>query len=190
MHGKLNIVFIGDSLTEFFDWQRRFPAYKIFNLGIPGETVEGLLQRIDRLPPIIGTTGRGPDAIFVMTGINNIAMEDYDIIGRYKQAITAINNSFSESRLIVQSILPVRLPWVDNIIIQGLNKKLNDMAKEFKAEYLDLFSLFLDPDSSPIKDYLLDDGVHLSNKGYEVWSGALEEWIKLAIEPSESADCF
>jgi lysophospholipase L1-like esterase len=56
------------------------------------------------------------------------------------------------------------------------------------VEYLDLFSLFMGHDSAPIKDYLLDDGVHLSNKGYIVWSGAVEEWIRSVILRSEISD--
>ncbi len=44
-----NIVFIGDSLTGYFDWQKRFPDYDVKNLGIGGETVEGLMGRMDRI---------------------------------------------------------------------------------------------------------------------------------------------
>jgi len=177
MEAKPNIVFIGDSLTEFFDWQGRFPSYNIFNLGQAGETVEGLLGRIDRMPLIIGNAGRVPDVIFVMTGINNIAMEDFDIIGSYRHIVEAINKSFRNSRLIIQSILPVRLPWIDNHIIVELNEKLKETAAEFKAEYLDLFSLFIGDDSLAVKDYLLDDGVHLSNKGYKAWADAIERFL-------------
>jgi len=38
------ILFIGDSLTEFFDWQKRFPGHKVVNLGSAGETVETLFD--------------------------------------------------------------------------------------------------------------------------------------------------
>lgn len=181
MEDKQNILFIGDSLTEFFDWQTRFPAYKIFNLGIAGETVEGLLARVDRILFLIRNEGWNPELIFIMTGINNIAMEDYDIIGSYKQVAGAITNAFSDSKFIIQSILPTRLPWVDNTVIREINEKLKDIAKEFRAEYLDLYGLFMGPDSTPVKDHLLDDGVHLSDKGYAVWSGAIEERFFLSV---------
>jgi lysophospholipase L1-like esterase len=181
MSGKQTVVFIGDSLTEFFDWQERFPAHKVFNLGVAGETVEGLLGRIDGVVRIIRNAGREPDVIFVMTGINNIAMEDYEIIGIYKQAITAIAAAFSRSKLVVQSILPVRLPWIDNTIIRQLNESLKQMTEDFKVEYLDLYSLFINPVSGPIKEYLLDDGVHVSGKGYEVWAGTVQAFLKQPV---------
>ena len=179
MNGKQTIVFIGDSLTEFFDWQERFPACNVFNLGIAGEMVEELLERMDRIELTIVNSGLNADVIFVMTGANNIAMEDYEIIAGYKEVITAIAASFSKSKLVIQSILPVSLPWIDNAIIRQLNESLRQMAKSFKAEYLDLYSLFISSGSGPKREYLLDDGIHVSDKGYEVWSGAVGDFLQL-----------
>jgi lysophospholipase L1-like esterase len=185
MSGKQTIVFIGDSLTEFFDWQERFPAYKVFNLGVAGETVEGLCGRMDRIDRVIRNAGRDPDVIFVMTGINNVAMDDYEILGGYRQAITAIAAAFGKSKLVIQSILPVRLPWIDNTIIRLLNESLKQMAEDFMAEYLDLYNIFINPGFGPKKEYLLDDGVHVSGKGYEVWAGAVEDFLKQPPVKSE-----
>ena len=64
-----HLVFIGDSLTQWGDWERRFPGYQVTNLGISGETVEGLLARRARIRARI----ENPDVIFLMTGINNLA---------------------------------------------------------------------------------------------------------------------
>ncbi len=178
MDSKQTLAFVGDSLTEYFDWQERFPACKVFNMGIAGETVEELLERTDRIQLTIVNSGLNADFIFVMTGANNIAMEDYDIIARYKEVITAIAGSFSKSKLVIQSILPVSFPWIDNTIIRQLNESLRQMAKDFKAEYLDLYSLFIKPGAGPVREYLLDDGIHVSDKGYEVWSGAVEDFLE------------
>ena len=183
MSGTQTVVFIGDSLTEFFDWQERFPAYKVFNLGISGETVEGLLGRMDGILRVIRNAGREPDIIFVMTGINNVAMEDYEILGCYKQAITAIAAAFGKSKLVIQSLLPVSLQWIDNTIIRQLNESLKQMAGDLKVEYLDLYSVFTSR-SGPKKEYLLDDGVHVSDEGYEVWSAAVEEYLKSRFSQS------
>ncbi|HXW69005.1 MAG TPA: GDSL-type esterase/lipase family protein, partial [Dissulfurispiraceae bacterium] len=178
MSGKQTIVFIGDSLTEFFDWQERFPAYKVFNLGIAGETVEGLLGRMEGIRRVIRNAGREPDIIFVMTGINNVAMEDYEILGSYKKALTALIAAFGKSKLVIQSILPVRLPWTDNTIIRQLNESLKGMAGDLKVEYLDLYNIFFSPGSEAKKEYLLEDGVHISGEGYGAWSAAVEDYLK------------
>ncbi len=173
MKGNKQIAFIGDSLTEYFDWQSRFPEYHVMNLGIAGETVDGLLDRIDKVISSI----KEIDCIFVMTGINNIAMEDFDILESYKEIICELTTRLKDAVIVVQSLLPVKLHWIDNGLIKAINSKLKEIALGFNAEYLDIFSLFVDSDASPRDEYLLEDGVHLSDKGYGVWAGAVERFI-------------
>jgi lysophospholipase L1-like esterase len=169
------LIFIGDSLTEYFNWQNRFSEYDAVNLGISGETVEGLLGRIDRIISSI----KNPDYIFIMTGINNIAMEDFAIIGSYRKIVSELSYKFKEAVIVVQSVLPVNLYWIDNGAIKAANRALRETANEFNnVEYLDIFSLFVDANGKPIKDYLLDDGVHLSDKGYDAWAKEVEGFLR------------
>ncbi len=169
-----HLVFIGDSLTEWFDWQRRFPDYAVTNLGISGEPVEGLLARRDRIRSQMGD----PDTIFLMTGINNIAMEQYFITDNYRGIVRNLTTWYKRSTIVVQSILPVDLAWVSNNDIKDTNRHLAEIAREHNAEYLDLYSLFVDPTGNPKSGYLQDDGVHLSSKGYEVWADEVERFLK------------
>lgn len=168
-------MLIGDSLTEFFDWQGRFPAHRVLNLGIAGEPVEGLLGRMSDIRTAIVRT----DLILVMTGINNIAMEDYDIIPEYEKVLNALLSAFAGAEIVVQSVLPVRLPWLDNLEIEKINSDLEKMAGRMKVRYLDVYSLFVDRAGNPVPEYLSEDGVHLSDPGYEVWSGAIEKEFSL-----------
>ena len=169
-----NLTFIGDSLTEYFDWQERFPEYQVTNLGVSGETVEGLLDRLDRIRSRIND----PDIIFVMTGINNIAMEQYDIIEIYREIVSRLTAWFKNSKIVVQSVLPVRLEWINNNVIKDINRHLKQTAGEFSAEYLAVYSLFVDSQGIPKRENLLDDGVHLSEKGYQVWAEEVESFLK------------
>lgn len=170
----MKIAFIGDSLTEYFNWHDRFPEYEAMNLGISGETVEGLLGRMNEITSSIVR----PDFIFIMTGINNIAMEDFDILESYRKIVSELSSKFKGAVIVVQSILPVSLSWIDNREIKAINMRLKEIADEFNADYLDLFSLFVDSNGKPRNDYLLDDGVHLSDKGYDVWADAVENFLK------------
>jgi len=171
---RQKLVFVGDSLTEYFDWQSRFSEYDVVNLGISGETVEGLLGRTDRIISSI----KNPDYIFIMTGINNIAMEDLDIIESYKKIVSELSHKLKDTVIVIQSILPVNLHWIDSGTIKALNRKLKEIANEFNAEYLDIFSLFVDTSGSSKNSYLLDDGVHISDNGYDAWAKAVERFLK------------
>ena len=169
-----HLVFIGDSLTQWFDWQGRFPGYHVTNLGISGERVEGLIARRERIRSQIGS----PDFIFLMTGINNFANGDYDIAGPYREIVRNITTWYKNSTLVVQSILPVALEWIGNDAIKNANRALREIAHECQAEYLDVYGLFVDSRGNPKTGYLSDDGVHLAGKGYEAWANEIERFLK------------
>lgn len=172
----MNLVFIGDSLTEWCDWQERFPAHRVMNLGISGETVEELLHRRD----LIRERVNEPDIIFLMTGINNILSERYDITVPYREIVRNFTTWYKGATVIVQSLLPVDMPWINNDIIRTINRHLSDLAREHDAEYLDVYGHFVDENGKPRPGLLSDDGVHLASKGYEVWAETVEKYLQQA----------
>jgi lysophospholipase L1-like esterase len=171
---KKKLVFIGDSLTEWFDWERRFPGYDVRNLGISGERVESLVARRER----IRAQTDAPHFIFLMTGINNIAGGQEDIEPPYREIVRNLTTWYKQSRMVVQSILPTDLAWIENRTIGAVNRKISAIAREFNAEYLDVYRLFLDEAGNTRSDYLDDDGVHLSSKGYQVWADEVERFLR------------
>ncbi|HWR71542.1 MAG TPA: GDSL-type esterase/lipase family protein [Nitrospirota bacterium] len=168
------LVFIGDSLTEWYDWQKRFPAYEVLNLGISGETVEQLLERRDR----IRTLAKDPSTVFLMTGINNVLMERYDITLPFRELVRNLTTWYKGATIVVQSLLPIDMPWISNDLIRDINRRLKELAKEQNADYLDVYSAFVDADGNVKAGLLSDDGVHLANKGYEVWVMEVERFLR------------
>lgn len=171
---KKNLVFIGDSLTEWYDWQGRFPAYRVMNLGISGETVEELLDRRDMLRERIDA----PDILFLMTGINNILSEQYDITAPYGEIVRNLTTWYKGAKIVVQSLIPVDMPWINNDTIKTINRHLADLAREHDAEYLDVYTHFVDENGKPRPGLLSDDGVHLASMGYEMWATVVERYLK------------
>ena len=171
---KKKVVFIGDSLTEWYDWQRRFPDKVTMNLGIAGEPVEGLLQRRE----VIRARIRDPDYIFLMTGINNIGMGRYDITAPYREIVRNLTTWNKRSKLVVQSILPVEIPGLDNSVIEETNRQLEQIAREHNAEYLDIYRHFIHANGKVRSEYLDEDGVHLSSQGYQAWSNAVAGFLQ------------
>jgi lysophospholipase L1-like esterase len=171
---KKHLVFIGDSLTEWYGWQERFPEYRVMNLGISGETVEELLDRRDHIRERV----TDPDIIFLMTGINNILSERYDITVPYREIVRNLTTWYKGAKVVVQSLLPVDMPWIINDTIKTINRHLSDIAREHDdADYLDVYSCFVDKNGKPIRGLLSDDGVHLAEKGYEVWAAKVEKHL-------------
>jgi lysophospholipase L1-like esterase len=72
----------------------------------------------------------------------------------------------------------VALGWISNNIIKETNRHCEQIAREYGAEYLDIYSLFVDSKGNPKSEYLQDDGVHLSSKGYDMWAKEVERFLK------------
>lgn len=169
----MRILFIGHSLIEFFDWQKRFPGHSAVNLGVAGETTEGLLARLEKIIRACPSA----DLIFLMTGLNNIAMDDFDFLDSYHEIIQKLSSAYPKARIFVNSILPTRLEFIDNGAIESSNRAIRKIADESKAGFIDAYALFVDSNNGPIKAYFSPDGVHLSDSGYRVWDGAIEKKI-------------
>ena len=166
----MDIIFIGDSLIEWFDWDQRFPAHRAQNLGISGETVEMLL---DRLCNVVEKHHKA-DMVFLMTGINNVAMEDTDLITTYKSVVKYLGEGYPAAELHLTSLLPTLLPWVEDKTITSLNALITEIARDSGAHYDDIYSLFK---KKGVRDTLSEDGIHISATGYKVWADALEPII-------------
>ena len=169
-------LFMGDSLVEFFDWQKRFAGRQVYNFGIAGETAEGLLAR---LPRII-TRFQSPSLVMVMTGTNNIAMEDYGFLLTYEKIVALLQQNYAAAAIVMTSLLPMDLFFLGDAVPR-VNKRLHEIARKMDTIYLDLYPLFRDDDAKPVKNYYEPDGVHLSPEGYEVWARALETVVFPAI---------
>ncbi|GBD97529.1 GDSL-like Lipase/Acylhydrolase [bacterium BMS3Abin06] len=138
-----------------------------------GETVEGLLARIDKIIKECSSV----DLIFIMTGLNNVAMEDFDFFDSYKKILERLSTAYPSARIFIHSLLPTTVDFIPDESIRNVNDSLKYLLRDTKVEFLDVYKLFVNRAGRPVKDYLLDDGVHLSDKGYAVWSKALEEII-------------
>ena len=84
---------------------------------------------------------------------------------------------YKRSKIVVQSILPIELTWIDINVIRDTNRDLEQIAAELKADYLDVYALFVDPQGNPDSECLQDDGVHLSARGYDVWAEAIGKFL-------------
>lgn len=168
---KVDIVMVGDSLTQFGRWNEAFPDMPpgtvIANRGIAGDTVAGLLQRIDIIRAVRA------DQSFLMIGINDIvAGRDVSAIAKdYEAVVIALKPG---TRLFIQSTLPCGSfrcdRWTLNKVKQ-LNNRLRTMAAQHSVGFIDVAGQ-LAPDGV-LPDALTADGVHLSADGYRKWQALL-----------------
>jgi len=104
-------------------------------------------------------------------------MEEFDFLGSYREMLIRLRSAYPDARIYIHSLLPTAVDFISNTSIWDINGSLKELAGELGIEYLDLYRDFTHDDGSVIREYLIADGVHLSDKGYEAWSGVLARII-------------
>ncbi len=168
-----NWLFLGDSMIEFGDWGEMFPALMIDNRGVAGETVGGLLARLEVTVDSI----TAPELILIMSGINNVAMEDFAFLGMYEKVVQLLAARFPQASIFVNCLLPVRLPWFSEDTVPRVNLLLQQLAQRIGVGFLDIYHCFTDDRGRLDGQCFLEDGVHLSPHGYRVWAAALADFL-------------
>jgi lysophospholipase L1-like esterase len=173
---KNDIIFLGNSITAYGNWDELFDNRNVRNRGIPGDITFGLLARLNDV--VIGK----PSKIFLLIGINDIGrnIPDDVILKNYERIVQQIKRGSPKTKIYFQTLLPVNstvLPALPHFNkeehILAVNEGLKKMALKENITLIDLYPLFLDSENRLDKDYCFD-GLHLNDKGYLKWA----EFIK------------
>lgn len=168
------IVLIGDSLTEWGDWDDLLKGCRVLNFGISGETTRGLYSRAS----LIKSALCSGDLVFVMSGINDILMDEEDVLPYLESFVKSLFDTELKLNITLQSLLPVSGDFPQYLdIIRDNNERIYRVAMDLKVDFFDLYSSFVDKAGRPIESYFMDDGVHLSNRGYSVWAKELQRFL-------------
>ncbi|MHC5595098.1 MAG: SGNH/GDSL hydrolase family protein [Nostoc sp.] len=163
-------ILVGDSLSMWFP-REKLPTGKLWlNQGISGDTSSGVLKRLGAF------SATRPNVIYIMAGINDLrkGASDETILRNYRRIIRRLRQTHPHAQIIVESILPTRLPKVSNNRIRHINVQLTVIAKQEGANYLNIYSWFTDMEGN-LRPELTTDGLHLSQEGYDVWRSALQQ---------------
>ena len=171
-----DIVFLGDSLTDYCEWSELLQNSGIKNRGIAGDTTLGVLNRLDEIIEM------KPTKIFLLIGTNDLiaGRKRGEIIADYEQIISRCTQSLPETKVYVQSIPPVNsklFPYIKSQAeIINLNQEIKKLANQYHVEYLDLHSVLVTPEGELAREYTTD-GLHLNSKGYDRWKGLLIQYL-------------
>lgn len=175
-----DIVFLGDSLTDYNEWSEAFNHNpNIINRGIAGDRIWGVYDRLNEI-----TSGH-PHKIFLMIGINDLGNGEgvSSTVSYYQKIIDYIKKKTPKTYLLIQSNLPVNdrknaqaLPNVKNSDIVQLNRKVQQLADTKNVTFVNLYPLFVK--SGQMNSSLTTDGVHLNAKGYRIWENAIRKYVQ------------
>jgi lysophospholipase L1-like esterase len=185
--GESRVVFLGDSITDYWKFPDYFPGKPYINRGIDGQTTPEMLVRFRQ-----DVIDLHPKVVVVLAGTNDIAgvtgpTLNEDIEANY--ASMAELTRAHRIRIVFASVLPVHNYTRDaeesfalrprNRIL-ALNKWLKDYCAKNRLVYVDYFSALVD-ERGMLKRALADDGLHPTDAGYKIMASQAEKGIQKAL---------
>ncbi len=177
---KGSIVFLGDSITEYGQWEELLQNPKVKNRGIAGDTTWGLLRRLSTI------TSTQPQAIFLMIGVNDFLFTDKsEIIENYTNIVQQIKTETPNSQLFIQSVLPINTNVKNTVFnnkeIKLLNQSLQQLAQKEGLIYIDIHQLLANEKGALAANFTAD-GVHINGAAYTIWKDTVSPYIT-ALSP-------
>jgi lysophospholipase L1-like esterase len=179
--GDIDVLFTGDSITDWWDSEREpfagkpvfdkyFGDWKVANFGIAGDTTQGLLYRLQNGEG----EGFSPKVVMLLIGVNNTRTNTPPEIAEGVGAVVLqLQQNFPDAKILLLGVFPTQA--ADAPIRQDIayiNNTISRLHDGEKVHYLDISSVFLDADGN-IPREIMNDGLHPTTKGYELWAEAV-----------------
>lgn len=180
-----NYVFLGDSITDWYDLDKYFEGLPVVNSGVSGYSTNNILNNMNKM-----VYQYNPSKVFILIGINDLELkvDDDVVVNNIRKIVQGIKKNRRYAKIYVESIYPINNSDDDKIegsIINGnrknsdiidINNKLVKLAEEEGVTYIDLHKELVD-DNGLLKIEYTVDGLHLSSEGYEKVTEVLREYI-------------
>ncbi|MDU3188257.1 MAG: SGNH/GDSL hydrolase family protein [Streptococcus mitis] len=178
-----DILFIGDSIVEYYPLQELFGTSKIIvNRGIRGYQTGLLLENLDA-----HLYGGAVDKIVLLIGTNDIGKDVSvnEALNNLEAIIQSIARDYPLTEIKLLSILPVnegeeykQTVYIrTNEKIQKWNQAYKELASAYmQVEFVPVFDSLTDQAGKLKKDYTTD-GLHLSVAGYQILTKSLKDYL-------------
>lgn len=162
-----DVVFVGDSITDYANWGEIFTQYKVANRGIKSDTSSGVMKRLSSVKT------SNAKVAFLMIGTNDVTnkIPVQTIVDNIENIVTELSPLMD---LHIQSVLLTQREERNPTIIE-LNQDLQELAVDHGINYIDLNSL-LAPNGS-LSDEFTSDGIHINGDAYSLWAQHIQSYM-------------
>jgi beta-glucosidase len=187
--GGINVVFLGDSITQGWEnggkavWDRDFAPLRAGNFGFSGDRTEHVLWRLENGEMI----GLKPKAFVIMIGTNNVGhgvSNPEQTADGVRAIVQKLRHSFPHSKILLLGIFPRGLTPEDpmRMAVNRATELFKDIEDGKHVFFSDLGKHFVRIDGT-LRTTLMPDLLHLTPDGYEVWGKALLPELTELLKP-------
>jgi len=172
---KETIVFTGSSSVRLWkNLEKSFPHHQILNTGFGGSQSSDLLLHLNSL-----VLKYKPKKVFIYEGDNDISAKKKtkEIIKTTNEIIQQIRNQNTTTEIVLISAKPSISRWKLRGKYKRLNKKFKQLSNNnLLISYVDVWTPMLK--GKKLKtDIFIADGLHMNQKGYDIWYTAMKNLV-------------
>ena len=175
------ILFVGSSSIRMWDTEKWFPGDGVINRGFGGSQISDVNYFADRI-----VLKYRPRVIVFYAGDNDVAKgkSTKRVLDDFTTFAGLVARELRESHIIYVPIKPSLARWKLWPTMREANAMIEQfIARKDNLHYADTATPMLDDDGKPPAELFIRDGLHLSDKGYELWTGIVKPLIEKAKTP-------
>ena len=175
--GVKTILFTGSSSIRMWNnIQEYFPNKVIINTGFGGSHMSDLLFYLEDI-----VIKYQPDQIFIYEGDNDVASgkKPAGIMKDTRKLVHQLNISLPSVPVVMISPKPSLARWE----LRESYNRLNDRFEKYAArhdqvDFINIWPVMLNQEGVPGKELFIEDGLHMSKAGYDIWANEIKKIIK------------
>jgi lysophospholipase L1-like esterase len=198
--GKIDVYFVGDSITRRWGatdypellshWKKSFHGWNAANFGWGGDTTNNILWRMQNGE----LDGIAPKVFVLQAGTNDLpgngpadAATIERVVSNLKSIISLFQQKSPDSKIILTAIFPRNQNPALAPTIQSINEQLEKLADGKRLRFVNVNGKLADSNGG-LQPGMSEDGLHLTEKSYQVWAEALEPIFQEILGPRGAED--
>lgn len=173
---KGGIVFVGSSSIRLWDLPAAFPGLPVLNRGFGGSQLADSVAHLDRL-----VLRHAPATVVVYAGDNDLAAgkTPAQVVADFKAFVAGVHRALPTARIAFVAIKPSLARWSLIAQVRAANAGVRAVCDaDDRLGFIDVDGPMLGYDATPRSDLFVKDGLHLSPKGYALWTTLTRPFVE------------
>ena len=173
---KGEILLCGSSSARGWDVKKWFPKLKVANRGFGGSQIHDSTEFAHRI-----ILPLEPRIILLYAGDNDIAngKTPETVCANFKLFVEKIRTALPQCRIVFIAIKPSISRWKLVGKMRTANRLIQAVTEaDERLGYADVDAPMLGDDGTPRKELFKNDGLHLNEKGYELWTKLILPYLQ------------